>query len=117
MKNLLQYFHWCRDARNKLVHAEYYPASFGGNPALLYLIKRVDKRSQQSGYMKLSVGYLRTIADQIRAGIVQSARIGIYLRIRGVSPEKVDRQLRQYAGEPLPKLLIVPTPLRLTLKP
>lgn len=62
INNLVRYFHWCRDARNKLLHAEPYPPSLGGDPQLLYLIKRIDKRSRQSGYMKLSVDYLRSIA-------------------------------------------------------
>jgi hypothetical protein len=117
INNLVRYFHWCRDARNKLLHAEPYPPSPGGDPQLLYLIKRIDKRSRQSGYMKLSVAYLRSIAGKIRAGIVQSARISIYLRTRGLPLQKIDRQLRAYAGEPLPEPLSVPRPLRLTLKP
>lgn len=117
IKNLVLYFHWCRDARNKLLHAEPYPSSLGGDPQLLYLIKRIDKRSRQSGYMKLSVAYLRSIAGKIRVGIVQSARISIYLRTRGLPLEKIDKQLRAYAGEPLPEPLSVPQPLRLNLKP
>jgi hypothetical protein len=117
IKDLLAYFHWCRDTRNKLLHAELYPASFGGNPDFLYLIKRLDKRSPRSGYMKLTLEYLRSIADKVRAGIVQSATINIYLRVRGQPLEKIDRGLRQYASEPLPRSLPVPPPLRLTDRP
>jgi hypothetical protein len=64
INNLVRHFHWCRDARNKLLHAEPYPPSLGSDPQLLYLIKRIDKRSRQSGYMKLSVDYLRSIAGK-----------------------------------------------------
>ena len=117
VKDLLAYFHWCRDTRNKLLHAEQYPASFGGNPAFLYLIKRMNKRSRTSGYMKLTLEYLRSIADKVRAGIVQSATISIYLRLRGQPLEKIDRSLRLYASEPLPQSLPVPPPLRLTDRP
>jgi hypothetical protein len=117
IKDLLAYFHWCRDARNKLLHAEQYPAAFGGNPKFLYLIKRMDKRSRRSGYMKLTLEYLRSIADTVRAGIVQSATIDIYLRLRGLPLQKIDRSLRQYASEPLPQSLPVPPPLRLTDRP
>jgi hypothetical protein len=92
IENLIQYFKWCRDARNNLLHAEHYPASFGGDPALLYLMKRTSKSSTTSGYMKLSLEYLRSIAGKIRAGIVQSAKISIYLRIRGLPPEEIERE-------------------------
>jgi hypothetical protein len=29
VENLIRYFDWCCDARNKLLHAEHYPAAFG----------------------------------------------------------------------------------------
>jgi hypothetical protein len=117
IENLVLYFKWCRDARNNLLHAEHYPASFGGDPAFLYLIKRTGKQSSKSGYMKLSLAYLRSIADKIRTGIVQSARISIYLRTRGLPIEKIDRQLQAYAIDPLPASIKVPKPLRLTSTP
>ena len=117
IENLVLYFKWCRDARNNLLHAEHYPASFGGNPAFLYLIKRTGKQSSKSGYMKLSLGTLRSIAGKIRAGIVQSAKINIYLRTRGLPPAKIDRQLRAYASDPLPAPMKVPKPLRLSAMP
>src|SRR5262249_3850326 len=108
IRNLLQYFQWCRDARNKLLHAERYPAAFGGDPPFLYLIKRTGKQSSTSGYIKLSLDHLRSIAGKLRAGIVQSAKMHIYLRTRGLPLEKVDRQLRAYASDPLPAPLKVP---------
>jgi len=117
IENLVAYFKWCRDARNNLLHAEHYPASFGGDPAFLYLIKRTGKQSSKSGYMKLSLAYLRSIAGKMRAGIIQSARISIYLRTRGFPREKIDRQLQAYASDPLPAPMKVPKPLRLTLTP
>jgi hypothetical protein len=67
--------------------------------------------------MKLSVANLRAIADQIRAGIVQSARIRIYLRTRDLAPDNVDPRLQDYAVDPLPEPLTVPKPMRLTPKP
>jgi hypothetical protein len=117
VENLILYFKWCRDARNNLLHAEHYPASFGGNPAFLYLIKRTGRQSSRPGYMRLSLDNLRAIAAKIRAGIMQSARINIYLRIRGLPLEKIDRQLRAYAGEPLPASMKIPKPLRLSATP
>jgi hypothetical protein len=117
IENLVLYFKWCRDARNNLLHAEHYPASFGGNPAILYLIKRAGKQSSKSGYMKLSLDSLRSIASKIRAGIVQSASINIYLRTRGLPSAKIDRQLRPYANEPLPTPMTIPKPLRLSATP
>jgi hypothetical protein len=36
VENLLAYFHWCRNCRNQILHAERYPPAFGGKPDTLY---------------------------------------------------------------------------------
>jgi len=117
VENLLQYFRWCRNARNQLLHAESYPPGFGGEPDFLYLTKRQSKQSAESGYMKLSLKELRTIAERVREGIVQSGTIHIHLRVRGQPLEKVEQSLRVFAREPLPQELEVPPPLKLTDAP
>jgi hypothetical protein len=66
VENLLDYFQWCRNCRNQILHAEQYPPSFGGDPETLYLIKRVGKQSPKSGHMKFKLSRLRFIADKIR---------------------------------------------------
>ena len=45
--NLIQYFEWCCDARNKLLHAEHYPASFGKQDTL-YLAKRKKQENDET---------------------------------------------------------------------
>jgi hypothetical protein len=68
LENLVLYFKWCRDARNNLLHAEHYPASLGGNPAFLYLIKRTGRQSSKSSYMKLSLDNLRATQAESELG-------------------------------------------------
>jgi hypothetical protein len=118
IENLLRHFQWCRNTRNQLLHAELYPAGFGKKPGLLYLTKRLGKQSPVSGYMKFSLDSLREIATQARAGIVQSAELHIYLRVRGEPIEKIEPSLQPYADrESLPKPLPIPKPLEIDENP
>jgi len=78
INNILDYFQWCRNCRNQLLHAERYPPSFGGDTDLIYFVKRLGKQMKKTGYMKLSVRHLRYIADRIHAGVVQCATIHLY---------------------------------------
>jgi hypothetical protein len=71
-----------------------YLALFGGDPESLYLIKRENKRSLKSVYMKLSLSKLRRMADGMRAGVVHAAELHLYLRYRGVPESKIPESLR-----------------------
>jgi len=71
--NLIKYFDWCWDVRNKLVHAEHYPAMFGGKPGKWHLSKRIDKKTTGRGYMELALETLRKMADKIECGVKQCA--------------------------------------------
>jgi hypothetical protein len=117
VENVLSYFQWCRNVRNQILHAERYPASFGADPDTLYLTKRMGKQSPQSGYMNFKLPELRSIADRIRAGIVQSATIHIHLRVRNLPIDQISPSLRIYATDPLPKPLEVPDALSLSPLP
>jgi len=115
--NLLSYFDRCCFNRNQLLHAEFYPASFGGKPDTLYLIKRADKRSRKSVHMKFSLSQLRAIADQMRKGVVQSAEIHIYRRFEGIPVGKVPNAYRPYVVSGPPALLEIPPELDLPTRP
>jgi hypothetical protein len=117
VNNLLDYFNWCRDCRNKILHAERYPAAFGGDTQMLYLTKRIGKQKPESGYMKFSLDTLRLIADRMRAGIVQSATMDIRLRYLDVSSSKVRQPYRDIVQEPFPGKLRVPNSLELDRQP
>ena len=117
IKNVLDYFLWCKNARDQILHAERYPASFGGDPDTLYLTKRVGKQSPKSGHIAFKLDELRAIADKMRDGIVQCATIHIHLRVRDVPIEKIEPSLRAYKHEPLPQILHMPPFLKLTEAP
>jgi hypothetical protein len=117
VNNLLEYFQWCRETRNTLLHAEHYPPLFGGDPETLHLTKRAGKREPKQVYVALGLERLREIADKMQAGREQCARIRIYLRVRGKHVHELDHGLMLYMHEPLPEKLIVPRPLRLLRRP
>jgi len=116
VENLLAYFRWCRDCRNHILHAERFPPSLGGNPAFLYLVKKMGKQSPKYGYMKFSIERLRYIADKIRKGVVQSAEIHLHLRVRGQPVEKVSAPYKPYVSGP-PAALEIPKYIEPTEKP
>ena len=117
VKNLIEYFNWARDARNTLLHAEQYPALFGGRSDTLYLTKRNGKENRKSVYVTLSLKHLRDIADKMQAGVQQGARVRIFLRVQGVPVEKLPVSLRMFAPESLPEKLRVPKRLKISLTP
>ena len=117
MENLLDYFRWCRDCRNQLLHAERYPPSFGGDRGLLYLTKRIGKQSPKPGYIKISLERLRFIADKMREGIVRSAEMHIYFRYRNLPREKIPEMYHPCVFDPLPEKLHVPETLKLSPRP
>lgn len=40
VENVLDFFDWAHDARNKILHSEVYPPGISGRPDTFYLIKR-----------------------------------------------------------------------------
>ena len=115
--NVLVYFQQCNRNRNELLHAEQYPAMFGGEPETLYLIKRGDKRLPQSVYLKLKLTDLRAIADDMRRGVHQCAEIHIYIRFRGAPVADIPKNLRVYVDRGPPSPIPAPQPLYLSPKP
>jgi hypothetical protein len=115
--NLLDFFDWAHDSRNKILHSERYPMGFGANPEMFYLTKRANKRDPSSIYMALDLATLRSTAESMREGIVRSAEICIHVRYRDSDLSKIDQSIRIYAtsNEFLP--LIMPAPLETTEKP
>jgi hypothetical protein len=113
--NLLDYFDWCQHCRNQLLHAERYPGFFAPRDTM-YLTKRVSKRSSKFGYVKLSLGEIRNIAEKIRAGVVQCADLSLYLRFENVPRERIPVDYLRYT-EALPVKLTVPKRLKLALWP
>lgn len=115
--NIVDYFDWCSDARNKILHSEPYPPLFGGEIDKLYLTKPISKREPTSTYMWLSLEELRDIADKIECGKRHSAAFSIYLRSRDVPSRQLPIIERALAGDPLPEPLEVPPKLKLSSHP
>ena len=113
MDNLVDYFDWCQNCRNQLLHAAKYPALFHEKDTM-YLTKRKRKGSSKYGYIKLTLQEIRDIAEKVRAGVVQCADLSIYLRHEGVPRHKINAVYWPYT-ESLPAMLIVPKPLELAL--
>ena len=117
VNNVLDYFVWCRDARNKLLHAEHYPALFGGQPETLYLIKRVGKKNPKPAYMALKLSELRLIAENFRHGVARSAELSLKIRYRHVPPKEVPASIRPYVEAPVPDPLKIPNRIELSSSP
>ncbi|SEE72783.1 hypothetical protein SAMN05444161_6886 [Rhizobiales bacterium GAS191] len=116
VENLLRYFKWCSKCRNNILHSELYPPSFGADPDMLHLVKKVGKQSPKSAYLKFSLPTLRLIADRMRKGVVQSAEIQLYMRFRGMPVDKVPSPYKPYAKK-LPSKLNIPRPIDPSDKP
>jgi hypothetical protein len=114
--NLLEYFEWCRNCRNQLLHAELHPTTFSRLTGALHLTKRVSKQSAKSGYLRLSLSEMRIIADRMRQGVKQAAEIHIFLRYRGRPKETLPTEYQAFVEE-LPGKLVVPRKLELALIP
>ncbi|OAF15529.1 hypothetical protein AYJ54_39890 [Bradyrhizobium centrolobii] len=108
-ENVLEFFDWAHDARNKILHSELYPAAFGGRHDTFYLTKRAGKRDSGSIYLAFKVHELRDVAEKMRAGVVAAAEINIHVRYRDVDPLKIERSLRVYAVKP-PSFTLLPIP-------
>jgi hypothetical protein len=116
--NLVEYFQWCSDTRDKLAHAEFYPMSFARkNPAAWHLTKRMSRRNPKQGYMKLELPFVRDAADKVAYGTKHSARLQIYLRLRDIPHSELPRGYLDYANEPLPEILPIPDSITLSTTP
>jgi hypothetical protein len=116
-RNVLDFFDWAHDSRNKVLHSECYPASFGGVPGVFYLIKRASKRDPSSRYMALDLPTLRSTAEYMRIGIVRSAEINIHVRYRDSDLSEIDQSIRVYATSSDFPALAVPPRLEMTERP
>src|ERR1700733_2977500 len=114
---LIDYFNWCSDARNPLLHSELYPTIFGGDADKLYLTKPQSKRDPSSTYLWLTVDELRDIADKIEHGKRECAGFLIYLRCRDIPPDQLPVGYRAMLQEPIPPPLVIPPELKLSPHP
>lgn len=115
--SLIDYFNWCSDARNILLHSELYPTIFGGDADKLYLTMPVSKREPSSTYLWLTVDELRDIADKIEHGKRECAGFLIYLRCRDIPPDQLPVGYRAMLQEPIPPALVIPPELKLSPHP
>jgi hypothetical protein len=114
--NLLDYYMWCQHCRNQLLHSEYYPPALSPLKDEVVFSKRVSKSSSKTGYIKLSLRELRYIADKIRAGLLQCARLHLYMRYGNYPRETIPTAYLMYVDE-IPGNLDVPQKLELALSP
>jgi hypothetical protein len=116
--NLIKYFQWCSDVRDKLAHAEFYPMSFAGkNPSHWHLTKRISKKDTKQGYMQIALPVIRDMADKVAYGTKHYAKVQIFLRARDFPLSELPRAYREYANEPLPEILPIPNSLKLSPSP
>lgn len=113
VNNVMDYFEWCRECRNQILHSEQYPKGIGGKKDVLYLTKRRSKQSIDQVYGRLTVRKLRYIADRIERGIWLSAEIRIKITYGGLPLDKVPRAAREYILSPSLKKLRIPQTLTL----
>jgi hypothetical protein len=115
--SLAKHFEWCWNARNQIVHSDFYPAMLGGNPHEISLTKRKSKQSAELGYLKFTVAQLRDIADNVEEGVRRCAAFRIYLRQRSIRPAKWPVSLKIHGREPLPDKLVPPKSVTLAPHP
>ena len=114
--NIVKYFDWSRACRNSLLHAESYPTGLVPFPdGALGLTKRLKKGSGGPGYMALTLQDLRGVADRIRDGTIQCAKIDLFVRYRD-RLEELPEKYREHARW-LPPKLSIPKPIALVASP
>jgi hypothetical protein len=115
--SVIDYFNWCSNARNTLLHSELYPTIFGGDGHKLYLTKPLSKRELSSTYLWLTVNELRAIADKIEHGKRECAGFLIYLRCRDIPADQLPAGYRAMLQDPIPPPLVIPPELKLSPHP
>ena len=58
VENVLDYYNWCRDCRNVIVHSERYPPAFGGKQDELYMVKWTKAPPRKVQYVRFTVARL-----------------------------------------------------------
>ncbi|EKS28157.1 hypothetical protein [Afipia felis] len=111
--NVLKFFDWAHDTRNKVLHSERYPAGVGADADRFYATKRASKRDPSSKYITLDLDTLRSIADRMREGIVASAEINIHVRYRDESHTTESKWILPYLNSSGLKLLPIPERIKL----
>lgn len=88
---------------------------------MLYLAKRKNKKTKKQTtkhvYVIFDLQMLRETADEIICGIVQSAKVQIYLRVRDIRRSQLSHGYKDYEHEPLPGILTVPKLLEVAERP
>lgn len=116
IESLVDYFQWCWEVRNALLHSQLYPALFAKKDKL-YLAKPAGKQQLETKYLALDLTALRGIADRIRIGQIRTSATILYLRYRDIPTDRLPLTLRARAPEPLPEILERPPPLELSDRP
>jgi hypothetical protein len=116
VENVLDFYNWCRNCRNIIIHSERYPPAFGGKRDELHMIKWTKASPRKPQYVKFTVADLRGIADNFRACVVQSAELSMHLRYRGTPIDKVPDPYKPYAPKP-PRPLKIPHALKTSDNP
>jgi hypothetical protein len=116
IKNIVGFFDWCRECRNNLLHAESYPSGLAPFPDGAFALTKRIKKSSKQGYIALTLGQLRAIADHMRDGVVQSARIHLFLGYVGQPRDDLAEKYRNN-DKSLPGKLIIPRRMELALSP
>ena len=104
--NLSDYFSFCWDARNKILHGYVYPTLIA-NQRELQLVMQA-KKSRKRTYLNLDLTTIRELADCIAIGRLQAANIAIYLSFRDTPPSRRSLWLRMVGRQPLPETLHIP---------
>jgi hypothetical protein len=104
--NLVDYFSFCWDARNKILHGYVYPTLIA-NQRELQLVTQA-KKSRMRTYLNLDLPTIRELADCMAVGRLQAANIAIYLSFRDTPPSRRPLWLRMAGRQPLPKILHTP---------
>jgi len=92
----LKFFDWYSQVRNSILHAQHYPAALSADDDTLYLVKRRNKKTNASGYLRFTLPQLRAFADRFKEGSRHCAHFFIYLRHRNVPEAKWPPIIRQY---------------------
>jgi hypothetical protein len=117
VENFIDYFDWCWQSRNQLLHSEFYPSIFRQDEERLHVSKRKSKREPTIDYFWLDLSELRIIADKIEFGKRSVAALRIYLRQRDTPVQDWPVYLRAHGREPLPKKLERPAALAIAPHP
>jgi hypothetical protein len=117
VRNIVEYFDVCTWNRNQLLHAERYPAAFGGDGQSLYLTKPSAKGGDENRYFKIELSELRLIADQMHAGFVKCADVHIYRRFGSWPESVVPRNYKPYVSSGPPTPILLPQKLILRTAP